>query len=240
MPRRPSVRKGGPRPRAARPPRQPDPAPPSAPLPFHPPQPLIRSLGPAANPANLGPALNSAGLWAFYAAYLGVVMFSTLPPGPPAWATPGPVLAEAFDESVNIFWIKWVPALVAAACHHVLLCCAFLTDLMASRLPLEERKPHAFRFFKRCNPNHHFLSPKRPPQRAALPASPVAHPRRAPPPGVRGARPPRTAARVRRGQSPSASACALKTANGHASLTPSGQQTSPNMEQTPSRPSSTL
>ncbi|GBF87696.1 polyketide cyclase [Raphidocelis subcapitata] len=68
--------------------------------------PLIRSLGPAADPSNLGPALNSAALWGVYAAYLGSVMFSTLPPGPPAWATPGPVLAEAFDESVNIFWIN--------------------------------------------------------------------------------------------------------------------------------------
>ncbi|KIY98255.1 hypothetical protein MNEG_9707 [Monoraphidium neglectum] len=70
--------------------------------------PLIRSLGPAANPANLKPALNAAALWGLYAAYLGIVMFSTLPPGPPAYATPQPVLLEAFDESVNIFWINEV------------------------------------------------------------------------------------------------------------------------------------
>ncbi len=75
------------------------------------PQPLIRSLGPKANPANLGPALNSALLWGAYATYLAVVMASGLPPGPPAWATPPEVLAEAFDESVNIFWIKWVTCL---------------------------------------------------------------------------------------------------------------------------------
>lgn len=69
-------------------------------------QPLIRSLGPAADTANLKPALNALGLWVGYSIYMGTVMFSTLPPGPPAWATPAPVLQEAFDESVNIFWIK--------------------------------------------------------------------------------------------------------------------------------------
>jgi hypothetical protein len=81
---------------------------PAAPTAHRPPdpQPLIRSLGPAADPANLKPAMNAAALWAGYAAYLGVVMLSPLPPGPPAYATPAPVLAEALDESVNIFWIK--------------------------------------------------------------------------------------------------------------------------------------
>ncbi|KAI8473351.1 MAG: hypothetical protein J3K34DRAFT_519018 [Monoraphidium minutum] len=68
--------------------------------------PLIRKLGPAADTANLGPAINSAALWATYLTYSIGVLASGLPPGPPAWATPGPVLAEVFDESVNIFWIN--------------------------------------------------------------------------------------------------------------------------------------
>jgi hypothetical protein len=85
-------------------PNAPRPSPPPPPRP----QPLMRKLGPAADPANLKPATDAAALWAGYIAYLGIVMFSTLPPGPPAYATPQPVLLEAFDESVNIFWIKWV------------------------------------------------------------------------------------------------------------------------------------
>lgn len=48
--------------------------------------PLLRRLGPAADPSNLKKLpLAAAALWAFYVGYTGYVMLGTSAPGLPAW-----------------------------------------------------------------------------------------------------------------------------------------------------------
>lgn len=69
--------------------------------------PLIRQLGPAANPANIKRLpLESALVWVFYAGYISYVMLSTSAPGAPAWATPPEVLQETLYESLNFFYVN--------------------------------------------------------------------------------------------------------------------------------------
>eukprot|EP00775_Hariotina_reticulata_P009058 gene9058-9229_t len=62
--------------------------------------PLIRKLGPAADPANLQKLpIAAAAVWALYTGYIFTVMFSTAVPGQPVWSTPP-------EESINIWWIN--------------------------------------------------------------------------------------------------------------------------------------
>ncbi|KAG2435174.1 hypothetical protein HXX76_007258 [Chlamydomonas incerta] len=69
--------------------------------------PLIRKLGPNADPSNLKRLpIAAAGVWAFYAGYSAYVMLSTAAPGAPAYNTPPEVLAEVFYESLNFFYIN--------------------------------------------------------------------------------------------------------------------------------------
>ncbi|PNW86487.1 hypothetical protein CHLRE_02g088500v5 [Chlamydomonas reinhardtii] len=69
--------------------------------------PLIRKLGPNADPANLKRLpLAAAAVWAFYAGYSAYVMLSTAAPGAPAYNTPPEVLMEVFYESLNFFYIN--------------------------------------------------------------------------------------------------------------------------------------
>jgi hypothetical protein len=57
--------------------------------------PLVRKLGPMANPANLPKLpLESAAVWAFYGAYIGYVMLGTGAPGQPVWQVSPETLAE--------------------------------------------------------------------------------------------------------------------------------------------------
>mmetsp|Transcript_14205 Transcript_14205/g.30781 ORF Transcript_14205/g.30781 Transcript_14205/m.30781 type:complete len:484 (+) Transcript_14205:63-1514(+) len=69
--------------------------------------PLVRKLGPDADPANIARLpLAAAGVWAFYALYFGYVMFSTTAPGLPVWQTPPETLQEVFYLSLNFFYIN--------------------------------------------------------------------------------------------------------------------------------------
>ncbi|CAL5220468.1 g2491 [Coccomyxa viridis] len=64
--------------------------------------PLIRKLGPNANPGKLKELPVKGGLmWAFFAGYMGFVFFSTVLPGPAIWQTPPEVFKEVFYESVD-------------------------------------------------------------------------------------------------------------------------------------------
>lgn len=64
--------------------------------------PIIKKLGPAANPA----LLPSLALWAFYAGYVSVVMLSPWPPGDPAWQTSMDTITTLMHESLNFFYIN--------------------------------------------------------------------------------------------------------------------------------------
>ncbi|KAG2496686.1 hypothetical protein HYH03_005104 [Edaphochlamys debaryana] len=69
--------------------------------------PLIRRLGPNADPSNLRRLpLAAAAVWAFYAGYTAYIMLSTAAPGSPAINTPPEVLMEVFHESLNFFYIN--------------------------------------------------------------------------------------------------------------------------------------
>ncbi|WIA22631.1 hypothetical protein OEZ86_009610 [Tetradesmus obliquus] len=69
--------------------------------------PLIRKLGPAADPANLKRLpIAAAAVWALYVGYLSIVMLSTAVPGAPAIATPPEVFEEILQESINLWWIN--------------------------------------------------------------------------------------------------------------------------------------
>ncbi|KXZ47377.1 hypothetical protein GPECTOR_36g98 [Gonium pectorale] len=69
--------------------------------------PLIRKLGPAADPSNLKRLpLEAAAVWAFYAAYTSYIMLGTSAPGLPVYNTPPEVLTEVFYESLNFFYIN--------------------------------------------------------------------------------------------------------------------------------------
>jgi len=69
--------------------------------------PLIRRLGPDADPANLKKLpIAAAGVWAFYAAYTVYIMLGTDAPGLPVWQTTPEVLEEVLHESLNFFYVN--------------------------------------------------------------------------------------------------------------------------------------
>ncbi|KAL0017854.1 hypothetical protein WJX77_002987 [Trebouxia sp. C0004] len=71
--------------------------------------PLVRKLGPKANPANLKilpPAAIAA--WAFYIGYIGIVLFGTSLPGKPAYAVEWRTLVEVWHCSVNFFYVNQI------------------------------------------------------------------------------------------------------------------------------------
>ncbi|EFN53111.1 hypothetical protein CHLNCDRAFT_9491, partial [Chlorella variabilis] len=69
--------------------------------------PLVRKLGPNANPAVLKTLpLASGAMWAFYAGYLGYVMLSTAAPGVPAWQVSPEALQAVLHESYNYFYVN--------------------------------------------------------------------------------------------------------------------------------------
>ncbi|KAK9812268.1 hypothetical protein WJX73_009037 [Symbiochloris irregularis] len=69
--------------------------------------PLIRKLGPKANPANLNNIPTNAILvWGFYAVYLWYIFFSKLAPGAPGITPPPGTFTELYHESINYFYIN--------------------------------------------------------------------------------------------------------------------------------------
>eukprot|EP00887_Chlorella_sp_A99_P003407 scaffold7.g3407.t1 len=69
--------------------------------------PLVRKLGPAADPSALKRLpLAAAGVWAVWAAYLGIVMLSPWPPGAPAWQASPETLQTVLHESFNFFYVN--------------------------------------------------------------------------------------------------------------------------------------
>uniref|UniRef100_A0A7S3VQV0 SnoaL-like domain-containing protein n=1 Tax=Dunaliella tertiolecta TaxID=3047 RepID=A0A7S3VQV0_DUNTE len=69
--------------------------------------PLIRALGPKADPSNLKRLpIAAAAVWALYAGYNSYIMLGTSAPGLPAWQTPPEVLQEVFHESLNFFYVN--------------------------------------------------------------------------------------------------------------------------------------
>lgn len=69
--------------------------------------PVIRNLGPNADPANLSRLPIAAALvWSFYAGYMSWIMLSDAAPGLPALQTPPEVLLEVFHESLNFFYVN--------------------------------------------------------------------------------------------------------------------------------------
>ena len=69
--------------------------------------PLIRKLGPNADPANLRRLpIAAAGLWVFYAAYSAYILLGTDAPGLPAWQTSPETLTEVFNLSLNFVYVN--------------------------------------------------------------------------------------------------------------------------------------
>ncbi|KAK9828791.1 hypothetical protein WJX72_002086 [[Myrmecia] bisecta] len=69
--------------------------------------PLVRMLGPNANPAKLKELPIAAGLvWAFYAGYMTYIMGNVGAPGDPIWATSAQTLKEVLHESLNFFYVN--------------------------------------------------------------------------------------------------------------------------------------
>lgn len=69
--------------------------------------PLVRKLGPTANPAVLKTLpIASGAMWIFYLSYIGYVMLSTSAPGLPVWQTPPETLVEVLHESANYFYVN--------------------------------------------------------------------------------------------------------------------------------------
>ncbi|GLC52361.1 hypothetical protein PLESTB_000620900 [Pleodorina starrii] len=69
--------------------------------------PLVRRLGPAADPSTLKRLpLQSAAVWAFYLGYTAYIMLGSSAPGAPAYATPPEVLSEVLYESFNFFYVN--------------------------------------------------------------------------------------------------------------------------------------
>jgi ketosteroid isomerase-like protein len=64
--------------------------------------PVIRKLGPSADPAYLPYFL----MWGFYIGYIGYVMLSTAAPGLPVWQTTPETLQSVFHESLNFFYVN--------------------------------------------------------------------------------------------------------------------------------------
>lgn len=72
--------------------------------------PLVRRLGPAANPANVPFA--ALGMGIFYAGYIFYVLLSPNAPGLPAWQTSPETLTAVLHESMNFFYVNIVLAAV--------------------------------------------------------------------------------------------------------------------------------
>lgn len=69
--------------------------------------PLVRKLGPKADPAILKTLpLASGAMWLFYLSYVGYVMLSTSAPGLPVWQTPPETWQAVLNESANYFYIN--------------------------------------------------------------------------------------------------------------------------------------
>ncbi|KAI7845310.1 hypothetical protein COHA_001152 [Chlorella ohadii] len=69
--------------------------------------PLVRKLGPNANPAVLKTLpIASGAMWAFYFGYIGYVMLSTTAPGLPVWQTPPDTWQAVLNESFNFFYVN--------------------------------------------------------------------------------------------------------------------------------------
>jgi hypothetical protein len=69
--------------------------------------PLVRRLGPAADPAMLKRLpIAAAAMGGFWLTYLLVVLGSTVPPGNPAWQTSPEVLQTILNESFNFFYVN--------------------------------------------------------------------------------------------------------------------------------------
>lgn len=69
--------------------------------------PVVRRLGPAADPANLPKLpLASAAMYTFWAGYVGYVLLSYGPPGLPAWQTTPEALQQVLNESLNFFYVN--------------------------------------------------------------------------------------------------------------------------------------
>ena len=90
--------------------------------------PVVRKLGPRANPANLQAVpIKAAMVWALYAGYVAYVLLSKAAPGLPAYQTPPEVLAGVFYESINFFYVniflQWahLPSLAAPAVRRLIL-----------------------------------------------------------------------------------------------------------------------
>lgn len=69
--------------------------------------PLVRRLGPAADPSNLSKLPIAAGaMGAFYLGYISYVMLSTTAPGLPVWQTTPDTLQAVLNESYNFFYVN--------------------------------------------------------------------------------------------------------------------------------------
>lgn len=69
--------------------------------------PLVRRLGPAADPSNLSKLPIAAGaMGAFYLGYISYVMLSTSAPGLPVWQTTPETLQAVINESYNFFYVN--------------------------------------------------------------------------------------------------------------------------------------
>lgn len=81
--------------------------------------PVIRRLGPKANPANLPPTSGLI-MWGFYAAYLLHIILGTTAPGRAAWQQTPESLTRVLNESINFFYVNiWLNIVPAVASHPV-------------------------------------------------------------------------------------------------------------------------
>ncbi|KAL3161634.1 hypothetical protein ABBQ32_010489 [Trebouxia sp. C0010 RCD-2024] len=70
--------------------------------------PLVRKLGPKANPANIKLPRAAIAAWAFYIGYISFVLFSSSLPGRPAYAVEWRTLVETWHCSINFFYVNQV------------------------------------------------------------------------------------------------------------------------------------
>jgi len=69
--------------------------------------PLVRKLGPAADPSNLSSLpIAAAAMGGFWVAYISYVMVSTAAPGLPVWQTTPETLTSVINESYNFFYVN--------------------------------------------------------------------------------------------------------------------------------------
>lgn len=69
--------------------------------------PVVKTLGPKANPAILKELpIASTLLWGFYAFYIWFLLLSTQAPGVPGFQTPPSAFERLFHESCNFFFIN--------------------------------------------------------------------------------------------------------------------------------------